>query len=40
VGWSPRTRRSVDDVRERVACDALRWSLMGINVYHSAQIAW
>jgi hexosaminidase len=40
IGWSPRTGRSWDEYRTRLAAQGPRWTVMGINFYRSPEISW
>jgi hexosaminidase len=40
VGWTPQAARSWESFRERLAAQAPRWNLLGVNFYRSPQIAW
>jgi hexosaminidase len=40
VAWSPASRRSWDDFRQRLPAHGPRWNILGINYYRSAQIRW
>ena len=40
IGWSPRQGRSWDEYRTRLAAQGPRWTTMGVNFYHSPEIAW
>jgi hexosaminidase len=40
VAWSPAARRQWEDFRLRLAAQAPRWNLLGINYYRSTQITW
>jgi hexosaminidase len=40
MGWTPQEVRNWDRFRERLAAQAPRWNLMGVNYYRSPQIAW
>ena len=40
VGWSAQGSRSWDDFRVRLAAQAPRWRILGINYYRSSQIPW
>lgn len=40
VGWTPQSMRSWESFRERIAAQAPRWNLLGINYYRSPQVDW
>jgi hexosaminidase len=40
IGWSPAAVRSWESFRLRVAAQAPRWDVLGINYYRSPQIPW
>lgn len=40
IGWSPRQGRSWEEYRTRLAAQGPRWTTMGVNFYHSPEIAW
>jgi len=40
VGWSAQGSRTWDDFRVRLAAQAARWRMLGINYYRSAQVSW
>ncbi|GAA0360458.1 beta-N-acetylhexosaminidase [Actinoallomurus spadix] len=40
IGWSPRQGRSWEEYRTRLAAQGPRWTAMGVNFYHSPEIAW
>jgi hexosaminidase len=40
LGWSPRTGRSWDEYRFRLAAQGPRWDALGINYYRSPQVPW
>ena len=40
VGWTPQSMRSWESFRERIAAQAPRWNLMGVNYYRSPQVDW
>ncbi|MFB9838211.1 beta-N-acetylhexosaminidase [Actinoallomurus acaciae] len=40
IGWSPRTGRSWDEYRTRLAAQGPRWTVMGVNFYRSPEISW
>lgn len=40
VGWSTQASRAWDDFRLRLAAQATRWRLLGINYYRSSQVPW
>jgi hexosaminidase len=40
VGWSAQHARAWDDFRERLAAQAPRWRILGVNYYRSSQIPW
>jgi hexosaminidase len=40
LAWSPRNVRQWEDFRLRLAAQAPRWIMMGINFYRSPQIPW
>lgn len=40
IGWSPQANRSWEDFRERLAAQAPRWRMLGINYYRAPQIDW
>ncbi len=40
VGWSPQSARDWESFRLRLAAQAPRWNLLGINYYRSPQIPW
>ncbi len=40
VGWTPQAMRRWDSFRGRLAAQAPRWRLMGVNYYASPQIPW
>jgi hexosaminidase len=40
VGWSAQGTRQWDDFRLRLAAQAARWHMLGINYYRSSQIPW
>ena len=40
VGWTPQAVRRWDDFRARLAAQAPRWNLLGVNYYRSSQIDW
>jgi hexosaminidase len=40
IGWSPRAGRSWDEYRLRLAAQAPRWEVEGVNFYRSPQVPW
>jgi hexosaminidase len=40
VGWSAQGSREWDDFRVRLAAQAPRWRILGVNYYRSTQIPW
>jgi hexosaminidase len=40
VGWTPQAARNWESFRSRIATHAPRWNYLGMNWYHSPQIAW
>ncbi|MEP7344312.1 MAG: beta-N-acetylhexosaminidase [Gemmatimonadaceae bacterium] len=40
VGWTPQSGRDWESFRLRLAAQAPRWNLLGINYYRSPQIPW
>jgi hexosaminidase len=40
IGWSPQAARTWDDFRVRLAAQGPRWSVLGVNYYHSPQVPW
>jgi hexosaminidase len=40
VGWTPQASRNWDDFRLRLAAQAPRWRLMGVNYYPSTTVPW
>ena len=40
IGWSPRSGRSWDEYRHRLAAQGPRWDVMGMNYYRSPQVSW
>ncbi|PPK68497.1 beta-N-acetylhexosaminidase [Actinokineospora auranticolor] len=40
VAWTPKTAQNWTDARVRVAAQAERWDLWGVNYYRSPQIPW
>jgi len=40
VGWSSQGGRAWDDFRQRLAAQAPRWRILGVNYYRSSQIPW
>lgn len=40
LGWSPATGRSWDEYRLRLAAQAPRWDVLGVNFYRSPQVPW
>ena len=40
VGWSAQESRVWEDFRQRLAAQAPRWHMLGINYYRSSQIPW
>ena len=40
VGWSAQGTRAWDDFRQRLAAQAPRWRILGVNYYRSTQIPW
>jgi hexosaminidase len=40
IGWSPASVRSWDSFRLRLAAQAPRWDVLGINYYRSPQVPW
>jgi len=40
IGWSPRTGRSWDEYKVRLAAQGPRWDAMGVNFYRSPQVPW
>jgi hexosaminidase len=40
IGWSPQQGRSWDEYRTRLAAQGPRWTVMGVNFYHSPEISW
>jgi hexosaminidase len=40
VGWSAQGMRQWNDFRLRLAAQATRWNMLGINYYRSTQIPW
>jgi hexosaminidase len=40
IGWSPRTGRNWDEYRLRLAAQAPRWEIEGVNFYRSPQVPW
>jgi hexosaminidase len=40
VGWSAQGSRAWEDFRLRLAAQAARWRMLGINYYRSSQIPW
>jgi hexosaminidase len=40
VGWTPQASRNWESFRYRLAAQAPRWRLLGINYYPSPQIPW
>jgi hexosaminidase len=40
IDWSPAARRSWDDYRLRLAAQAPRWGVLGVNFYRSPQVPW
>jgi hexosaminidase len=40
IGWSPAQGRSWDEYRQRLAAQAPRWDIMGVNYYRSPDVPW
>jgi hexosaminidase len=40
IGWTPRSGRSWEAYRARLAAQAPRWTALGINFYRSPQVPW
>jgi hexosaminidase len=40
IGWTPQAGRAWDDYRIRLAAQAPRWTILGINFYRSPQVPW
>ncbi len=40
IGWTPQAGRVWAEYRERLANQARRWAVMGINYYRSPQVDW
>ena len=40
VGWTAQSARAWDDFRVRLAAQAPRWRLLGVNYYRSSQVPW
>jgi hexosaminidase len=40
VGWTPQAARSWESFRRRLAAQAPRWNVLGVNYYRSPQIPW
>jgi hexosaminidase len=40
IGWSPRSGRSWDEYRTRLAAHAPLWDALGVNYYRSPQVDW
>lgn len=40
IGWSPPTGRSWDEYSRRLAAQAPRWDVMGVNYYRSPDVPW
>lgn len=40
IGWSPAEGRSWDEYRQRLATQAPRWEIMGVNYYRSPDVPW
>ncbi|HEX6070767.1 MAG TPA: beta-N-acetylhexosaminidase [Longimicrobiaceae bacterium] len=40
IGWSPAARREWSSFRYRLAAQAPRWRILGINYYRSPQVPW
>jgi hexosaminidase len=40
IAWTPKQEQSWDSVRTRLAVQAQRWDIWGLNYYHSPQIPW
>ena len=40
MGWTPQSQRQWETFRVRLAAQAPRWNLLGINYYRSPQVPW
>jgi hexosaminidase len=40
IGWTPQAGRSWDDYRVRLAAQAERWDILGVDFYRSPQVPW
>ncbi|HYJ67400.1 MAG TPA: beta-N-acetylhexosaminidase [Nocardioidaceae bacterium] len=40
IGWTPQAGRSWDDYRLRLAAQAERWEVLGVDFYRSPQVPW
>ena len=40
IGWSPAAALQWDQYRLRLAAQAPRWDVLGVNYYHSPEVAW
>lgn len=40
IGWSPAATHDWSDFRVRLAAQGPRWTIMGVNFYHSPEIPW
>jgi hexosaminidase len=40
IGWTPATIRDWESFRLRLAAQAPRWRILGINYYRSPQVPW
>ena len=40
LGWSPWSTHDVTAFDSRLGAQGPRWKVMGVNYYHSTQIAW
>jgi hexosaminidase len=40
IGWTPQSHRDWDDYRLRLAAQAERWAVMGVNYHLSPQVPW
>jgi hexosaminidase len=40
IGWTPQAGRSWDDYRVRLAAQAERWNILGVDFYRSPQVPW